>query len=124
MRKNSQIRCNEVELVYAELKSNLGFYRAIPGQEPYICLSEKLLEGSQGVHLNVFQMLLNYHRSIPLDSCFRLFEITRYFEELIPVPAQEPVAVKSPHEIEVFARAYRQWRYVYKPDGYNLVGRE
>jgi hypothetical protein len=76
----------EIAVVYLDLNENFGFYRIKPGKEPYICLDEKLLEGSQGVYLTVYQTLLNYHRAIPADSIYRCFPMVRYFEELIPLP--------------------------------------
>jgi hypothetical protein len=102
-----KIERGEIRVIYLNLNNNFGFYRVRPGKEPYICLDTKLLDGSEGVHLTVYRMLLDYHKAIPANSPYRLFPITRYFEELIPLSQKGFTEIMEP-EIIIFARAIRR----------------
>jgi hypothetical protein len=117
-----KIESDEITIVYLDLSNNFGFYRAVPGKEPYICLNEKLLKGGEGVHLTVYRVLLDYFRAIPLDSPYRLFPMVRYFEELIPLNQDEFKEVAEPDLIFI-GRATRRWSYpVYLPQTFKLIG--
>ena len=112
----NRIEVGSLVPIYAELKYHSGFYRIRPGKEAYICLNQRLLEGTEEVHLNVYQKLLDYHKAIPEDSPYRLFPMTRYFEELLPT---EP-----PLKILPF-RPVRRWQYNLFPRGdYRAIGKQ
>lgn len=132
MSKLNKIERGEIRVVYLELDDNFGFYRVRPGKEPFIALNEKLLEGGENVHLTVYRTLLEYHHSIPLDSMYRCFPLTRFFKELIPLTSEEFIeltvtaSATEPGpgpEIIIFARAPRQWHFpIYLPDNFRMIG--
>lgn len=123
------IERKDIAVVYLDLDDNFGFYRIRPGLEPFICLNERLLEGGEAIHLTVFRTLYEYHKSIPLDSIYRCFPLTRYFKELIPLTADEftEITTDAPTgtepEIVIFARSYRRWTQpVYLPQNFRVIG--
>jgi hypothetical protein len=92
-----KIQSAEVKTIYLDLIWGSGYYRHRPGKPPYICLGNSLLEnGSEGKHQEVFNVLLEYHRSIPVDSIYRSFVIVRYYEDLVPAPAPVPEPAPEP----------------------------
>jgi hypothetical protein len=102
-----KIVSGDIKVVYHDLVDTFGFYRIRQGKEPFICLSNELLsEDNESAHLNVFKMLLQVHKSIPLDSPYRLYPLRKYFEELVEeiIPAAEP-------EIVFVGRAFRLWKF-------------
>lgn len=126
---NERIVRGKIIPVYLDLGGeSFGFYRVRPGKDPYICLATELLNMPQGVHLTVYQTLLNYHKAIPADSCYRLFEMVRYYEELIPAaPAreQEEGAVEAELPLNILPfRPARRWQYnIFYPHDYRTIGK-
>jgi hypothetical protein len=119
----TKIQSSKIVLVYCDLAENYGYYRIRTGKQPYICLSNKLLEGSEGVHYQVYQTLLNYHEAIPLDSPYRLFPMVRYFEELIPLDQKDFAELEVEPDLIFIGRASRRWSYpVYLPQTFKLIG--
>lgn len=123
---------SSIELIYAELGESFGYYRARPGKAPYICLNSRLLEGSEAVRLNVYRYLLDFHHHIPPDSPYRLFPITRHFEEIIPeqAPQTTPAIEKSKiisfmPEVIFIGNAIRVWRVMPESStSMRLIGRQ
>lgn len=72
-----------IKVIYFNIGQSFGFYEAIPGEEPFICLNTSLSKIGSELHLEVYKALLQIHTSIPLDSWQRIFPITKYYEELI-----------------------------------------
>jgi hypothetical protein len=104
--------------IYGDTGESVGFYRILPGYPSYICLNEKLLEGSEETHQFVYQTLVDYHNSIPLDSRQRVFKHVRYFEELKRLPVAEPQP-----EIIIIGRAIRVWRFMQDGDKVRIIGK-
>lgn len=80
----NKLESSEIKIVYLYLAKSFGFYRIRPGKDPYICLSTKLLEGSEEFHRKVYRLLLEQHRAIPDNSIYRAFPMHKHVEELMP----------------------------------------
>jgi hypothetical protein len=94
----------EVETVYIDLLDGYGFYCARPGEDAFICLDNSLLEAEDdSFHQEVHRVLLEHHRSIPMDSIYRLFTLVTYYEDLAPVE----------EEVIIVGRAIRQWNFTF-----------
>jgi hypothetical protein len=105
-----KIECAEVITVYIDLLDGFGYYCAQPGESPFICLDNSLLNADdETFHQEVHRVLLEHHRSIPADSIYRLFTLVRYYEDLAPAPAPAPVK----EEVIIVGRAIRQWNFTY-----------
>lgn len=106
---SNRLSSEEIKIVYLDLTDSYGFYRSRPGKQPFICLSESLLEESQKpLHLNVYRVLLDYHRELPSGSSYKLFPMLRYYEQLVPpeaLPMTEP-------GLEYVGRAMRRWKFM------------
>jgi hypothetical protein len=100
---------------YAQTGNSSGYYRILPGYPSYICLNEILLEGSEETHQFIYQTLIDYHNSIPLDSKLRVFELTRYFEELEILQVAELPPI-------IIGRAMRRWRFSMEGERVRVVG--
>jgi hypothetical protein len=108
---------------YADTGNSQGFYCILPGYPSYVCLNESLLEGSEEVHQLVYKVLIDYHKSIPVDSKIRVFELVRYFEELgvLPIVAGQLILEPLP-EIVFIGRAFRPWRFTPNNDRVRIIG--
>lgn len=108
---------------YADTGNSRGFYCILPGYPSYVCLNENLLEGSEEVHRLVYQVLIDYHLSVPPDSKIRVFELVRYFEELgeLPIVASQLILEPLP-EIIFIGRAFRPWRFTPNDDRVRIIG--
>jgi hypothetical protein len=125
-----KIEGREVKTIYGNLLDGLGFYRHRPGKAPYICLDNSLLDGDNGwKHQAVYDVLLEYHRSLPLDSIYRSFVIVKYYEDLVPAPVPAAVVVEVPEmkepqpEIIIIGRAIRVWRFMQDGDKVRIIGK-
>jgi hypothetical protein len=126
-----KIEGREVKTIYGNLLDGLGFYRHRPGKAPYICLDNSLLEDDRNgwKHQAVYDVLLEYHRSLPLDSIYRSFVIVKYYEDLVPAPEPAEVAVEVPEtkepqpEIIIIGRAIRVWRFMQDGDKVRIIGK-
>jgi hypothetical protein len=116
-----RISSKEIKILYYDLTGSLGFYRCQPQQAPYICLSTKLLDHQdEEMHQIVFETLLEQHRSIPLDSPYRLFPMRTYYETLTPVVTELDAADELVPKTTV--RTLRPWRIVDIGNGMHIVG--
>jgi hypothetical protein len=94
----------EVETVYIDLLDGYGYYCSRHGEAPFICLGNALLNAEDDAfHQEVHRRLLEYHRSIPMDSIYRLFTLVTYYEDLAPVE----------EEVIIVGRAIRQWNFTF-----------
>jgi hypothetical protein len=125
-----KIEGREVKTIYGNLLDGLGFYRHRPGKAPYICLDNSLLNGdNEGKQQAVYDVLLEYHRSLPLDSIYRSFVIVKYYEDLVPAPEPAVVEVEVPEtkepqpEIIIIGRAIRVWRFMQDGDKVRIIGK-
>lgn len=118
-----RIYSKEIKIIYYDLTGSLGFYRSQPQEAPYICLSTKLLNHQdEEMHQIVFETLLEKHRSIPLDSPYRLFPMRTYYETLTPVVTDfdavgELVPVTA-------GRPPRPFRIVTIGNGLHIIGQD
>jgi hypothetical protein len=80
-------------------------------------------------HQAVYDVLLEYHRSLPLDSIYRSFVIVKYYEDLVPAPVPVVVEVEVPEmkepqpEIIIIGRAIRVWRFMQDGDKVRIIGK-
>lgn len=100
----NKIECAEVITVYIDLLDGYGYYCARPGEAPFICLDNSLLNAEDDAfHQEVHRRLLEYHRSVPMDSIYRLFTLVTYYEDLAQVE----------EEVIIVGRAIRQWNFTF-----------
>jgi hypothetical protein len=125
-----KIESREVKTIYIDLLDGLGYYCNRPGKAPYICLDNSLLNGdNEGKQQAVFDVLLEYHRSLPLDSIYRSFVIVKYYEDLVPAPVPAAVVVEVPEmkepqpEIIIIGRAIRVWQFLQDGDKVRIIGK-
>jgi hypothetical protein len=85
-----KIENDVVRVIFTDTGKCFGFYRSRPGFKPYICLNPKLIEFGIDEQFKVYRALLDYHHSIPPDSCRRLFPIMMLYEKLIEGEINDP----------------------------------
>lgn len=102
-----KIESDEVKTIYGNISDDLGYYRHRPGMPPYICLDSSLLEGSEEAHQTVYNVLLEHHRSIPINSIFRSFIMVKYYKDLTPLT--EPLEP----ELVIFGRAMVRRTFIF-----------
>jgi hypothetical protein len=84
---------------FFDYPTGYGAYFNIPPHPPQIHLNRLLLLQNKDCTLldMVYQALLDYHRSIPLDSFERVRPFIRYYEELQPVEVEAPALPRFKH---------------------------
>lgn len=102
--QKKRIESAEVKTVYLDLLDGYGYYCSRPDKAPFICLDNSLLNAEDDAfHQEVHRALLEYHRSVPEDSIYRLFTLVKYYEDLQPVE----------EEIFIIGRAVRKWNFTF-----------